>query len=100
MDDLDFLKELKQDKVKGTIELGNSVRNAANLSSPQDSPAQVSQGNIITKEMFCHTTLKIYPNGSIFFTITGKPKDFQAQPKQKQKAQAIKKAEVKSLESY
>lgn len=41
------------------------------------------QSGIIVKEMFMHTTLKIYPNGSIYMEIKGRPKDIQYPHKEK-----------------
>jgi hypothetical protein len=68
--------------------------------APQDSSPSSYSNQIIVKEMFMHTKMKIYPDGSIYLEIKGRPKDVEYRQKIKPKAPERAKATMKSIEDY
>lgn len=75
-----------------TEEVRSGSSSSCSPSSQVSPSAHFPKGQIIVKEMFCHTTLKIYPDGNMFITITGRPKDFEYKPRPSKNAKPIKKA--------
>jgi hypothetical protein len=55
-------------------------------------------GQVQIKEMFLYTKMKVYPDGSIFLEIRGRPKDMIQKPKKAPKAN--KKIEMQKVEGY
>jgi hypothetical protein len=67
--------------------------------SSANEPINGSSG-IIIKEMFIHTKLKIYPDGSIFMEIKGRPSKFTPTKPFKQPAKVVEKVKMKTIEEY
>jgi allantoicase len=55
-------------------------------------------GQVQVKEMFLYTKMKVYPDGSIFLEIKGRPKDMIQKPKKAPKAN--KKIVLQTVESH
>ena len=86
MDDSEIFAQIQ--KLKGGQKgIVTSSLQPSKISMPIPHPS----GQIIVKEMFMHTTMKIYPNGSIYLTITGRPKDVEYKHKIKQPEKIVEK---------
>lgn len=99
MNESEFLEELGAD-AKDTIGLGNSVRNAANLSASQVQPPDSLK--IAGKRVFhTRTEFNIYSNGAIYPSKTQSWFEDKVYPlKKKATPIIIKKTEIKKIEDY
>jgi hypothetical protein len=110
MNEDDFMSQMGSDANReseakvGSITEDNQGKNMQSKvlgDIPTATPTQVpNQSGIIIKEMFCYTKLKIYPDGSVFMEIKGRPKDFEQKVKPNAPPRQMRKVVKKSKESY
>jgi hypothetical protein len=107
MDDIQFLIGLKQENAKGDSEVvAQKATPPLNVTTLQDSPAQVPSGNVIKQRvLFSMTVINVYPNGAWFIDRQQskqwfKDQDIIIKKKEKKKAEPVKKLTTNQDEVY
>lgn len=69
------------------------------IQSQQTVPVQICQpdGQCVIKEIFCHTKIKLYPNGWVSIEMHGRSKDMVYQKKEKRSVETKKQEGVDEL---